>query len=142
MGTKGQGSESTSLHFLLDSLFFLQRYHDCLETSVCAALQLLQHQQQSSDSWSAAVKNTFIMMDHCLGDEVAQEETLRQAGVRLIRQLVVCLLKVLDCVYDMADSSEFFHTTMPICLPWKMFHVIIARWVWLQQSVWMCVVIT
>ncbi len=92
-----------------------------------AARQLLQHQQLYSEGWSSAVANTFRIIDRCLSDADSLEVVLCECGVRLVRQLLVCVLKVLDCVYDMADSSDYFYT-MPICLPWKTFYIIIDRY--------------
>ena len=126
LGTKAQGSEVTSLSLLLDSLFFLNQHHSCLETAVHGALQLLQHQFYGNDLWIAAIKNTFRVIGNCLENGVALETVKMEAGVRLLKQLMVCVLKVMDSVYDMAENSDLF-LTMPICLPWKIFYIVISR---------------
>lgn len=128
LGAKGQGSEDTSLSLLLDSLFSLGRYHSCLETAVLASLQLLQNQHHGSYLWTVAVKNTFKVIGSCLGNSVSLDEVKQEAEVRLIKRLMVCALKVMDSIYDMAESSDLF-LTMPICLPWKIFYIVLSRFV-------------
>ena len=142
LGVKGQAEEVTSLSLLLDSLYSLGRYHSCLETAVCATLQLLKDQFYGNDLWVAAIKNTFKMMGCCLGNVVPMEEVRKEASLKLLNQLVVCILKVMDSVYDMAENSDLF-LTMPVCLPWKLFHIIISRSVLTDRSgVRLCGVVT
>jgi len=127
VGVKGQGTDSTSLYFLLESLLSLQRYHDCVEVGVCCCLQLLQHQQHCSDGWAGAVKNIFMALDRCLKEEEPHRDVCQGVGgARLVKQLVVCVLRVMDSVYDMADNLDYFYS-MPVVLPWKIFHKIIDK---------------
>lgn len=45
--------------------------------------------------------------------------------VRLLRRLVVCLLKTMDLVYDMAETDQFI--SMPVSKLWKIFYIVISR---------------
>ena len=124
MGTDGPSSTATNLSLLLDSLFHLEKYHVCLQTAVQACLQLLQNYQLGSHFWTVAVRNVFRSIESCLDSHEGLEQLKEQYDGRLLKRLVVCVLKVMDVIYDMVDTEYFIF--MPISLPWKIFYIIIA----------------
>lgn len=113
------------MSLLLDSLLHLQRYYGCLQIAVQAALQLLQKYHLGNDLWTSAVRHVFQVVDECLSKSEGREELKAQSDVRLLKRLVVCSLKAMDVVYDMADTECFFN--MPVCLPWKIFYIVISK---------------
>ncbi len=125
MGSKGVDSDATNLSLLLDSLLHLQRYYSCLQVAVQAALQLLQNYHLGNDLWTSAVRHLFGVVDTCLSSSEGVEQLRGRRDERLLKRLVVCVLKTMDVVYDMADTDYFF--SMPVALLWKIFYVIIAR---------------
>lgn len=64
-------------------------------------------------------------MDKCLSSCEGYKQLREQADVRLLKRLMVCVLKAMDIIYDMADTEYFFY--MPINLPWKIFYIIISK---------------
>lgn len=54
-----------------------------------------------------------------------REQLEERGDRRLLQRLVVCLLKVMDVVYDMADADHFY--SMPISLPWKILYIVISK---------------
>lgn len=125
MGSGSGSSDSTNLSLLLDSLLYLEHYYSCLQTAVQAALQLLQNYHLGNDLWTSSVRHVFKVLDKCLSSSEGCKQLREKEDKRLLRRLVVCLLKAMDVVYDMADTDYFF--TMPIALPWKMFYIVITK---------------
>lgn len=115
----------TNLSLLLDSLLHLQQYYTCLQTAVQAALQLLQNYHLGNDLWTSSVRHVYRILDKCLSSSEGREQLLERKDARLLKRLVVCLLKVMDVVYDMADNEYFY--SMPIALPWKMLYIVISK---------------
>ena len=125
MGSQGMSSDVTNLSLLLDSLLHLQRYYNCLQTAVQAALQLLQNYHLGNDLWTSSMRHLYRILDKCLSSSDGREQLWEKTDARLLKRLVVCLLKVMDVVYDMTDNDIFF--SMPIALPWKMLYIVISK---------------
>lgn len=58
-----------------------------------------------------------------------REDLLERCDVRLLKRLVACVVKTMDLVADMADSPTYH--CLPIAVPWKIFYIVIARYVWI-----------
>lgn len=125
MGSRGMASDVTNLSLLLDSFLHLKCYYSCLQTAVQAALQLLQNYHLGNDLWTSSMRHVFRVLNECLSSSEGREQLREKIDERLLKRLVVCLLKTMDVVYDMADTDFFF--SMPVALPWKMLYIIISK---------------
>jgi hypothetical protein len=125
LGSRGAGSDVTSLSLFLDSLFQLERYHSCLQTAVQAALQLHQNYHLGNDLWTSSLRCVYRVVDKCLSSSEGLQDLKEKRDERLLRRLVVCALKAMDTVYEMMDSVYAY--SMPITLPWKILFIIISK---------------
>ncbi len=65
------------------------------------------------------------MIEDCLSCDQGLGQLRENQDVRLLRRLVVCLLKTMDLVYDMAETDQFI--SMPVSKLWKIFYIVISR---------------
>ena len=116
------GSEDPGLFLLLRSLLKLQRHQACLTTAVeSLSLLLLADSQDGSEPWTVAVREVVTVIDRCLTD--GRDELLKCSDTRLLKQLSACVLKTMDTVHGMNPLYS-----MPTCLLWKIFYVVISRY--------------
>ena len=132
----GSGDEPSSLFLLLQSLFKLHRYHVCLQSAVQAFLFLLQaDNQEGTKLWAGAIREVMTIIDSCLTK--GKEHLLSSCDARLLKRLVTCILKTIDIV----DSMTLLYS-VPTCLLWKTFYILISRLFYIQVSDTVCILIT
>lgn len=66
-----------------------------------------------------AIREVVININHCLTE--GREELLNNCDTRLLKQLATCVLKTMDILYSMSQLHS-----MPTCLLWKIFYVLIS----------------
>ena len=116
-------SETPSLFLLLQSLLKLCRHHACLQSSIHAFLVLLQADgHEGTELWSVAIREVVISIDSCLTS--GRVELLDVCDAKLLRRLATCILKSMDVVCSMSQLHS-----MPTCLLWKIFYILISRYI-------------
>lgn len=113
------------MSLLLDSQLQLQHYYPCLQIAVQAALQLLQNYHLGNDLWTSALRHVYRVLEECLSRHEGRGQLREEGPLRLLKRLVVCSLRTMDVIYEMADTEHFF--SMPISLPWKLLFIIISK---------------
>ena len=113
--------DSPCLFLLIQSLLKLHRYKACLQTAVQAFLLLLQTEShEGTELWSIAVKEVVTTIDCCLTEGL--DDLQNSCDTNLFKRLVTCVLKTMDIVCNLSQLHS-----MPTCLLWKIFYVLIAR---------------
>eukprot|EP00731_Ephydatia_muelleri_P016867 Em0009g1291a len=118
IGSEKSG-EDTGLSIFLRSLINLGRIKECVECCIQALHALLVDYRIGNEHWIEALRFIFVTLEKHLDAPL-----LGELEVKAVKQLMLCVLKTIDVTCDITEPMLLL--LMPICIPWKIFYVIIS----------------